>query len=121
MQFLSSDKNLRGTVNGPLNTTNLNFNHVSNVGYADRLNSTMGNGLSHNYHNSEFNWGDQLVLKKIVENNLVFANNHTPTHSNSPSWDIFGYNRLDKNVIGETPAVLGGKEEFAPEYLFSSY
>jgi hypothetical protein len=60
-------------------------------------------------------------LKKIVENNLVFANNHTPTHSNSPSWDIFGYNRLDKNVIGETPAVLGGKEEFAPEYLFSSY
>lgn len=52
---------------------------------------------------------------------LTLSNNHTPLYSNNPDWRNIGYDRVTKNSQGETPTVLGGKEELAPEYLFSPY
>lgn len=101
--------------------SNVGFNYGTNVEQVLRDNSLLGNGLHHNYLGSEFGWGSTSFLTKAIGTKLTLSNTHTPIYSSNPDWRNMGYDRVTKNSVSETPPVLGGKEELAPEYLFSPY
>ena len=121
MQFLSPDKNLRSTVNKSASSSNVSFNYDTNTGGVFNKNSLISSGLYDNYLGSESEWVDKSFIGKVVGTGLTFSNNHTPLSSNNPSWQNVGYDRIDFNSKNETPGILSGKEELAPEYLFSPY
>lgn len=121
MQFLSPDKNLRSIANKSLSASNINFNYDTNTGQMINKNSQISNGLYENYLGSEFDWVDKSSIQKVLSTPLTFSNTHTPLASNNPTWNSISYDRLDSHSKGETPSILSGKEELAPEYLFSPY
>jgi hypothetical protein len=61
------------------------------------------------------------MMSKFLGSALTLPNAHPPIYSNNPSWHNVGYDRVTSNSSSETPAILSGKEELAPEYLFSPY
>lgn len=99
----------------------MGFNYGTNVDRVFHENSSLGNSLYGNYSESEFGWGNNSILNRFMGTRLTLSNSHTPLYSNNPDWRNIGYDRVTKNSPGETPTVLGGKEELAPEYLFSPY
>jgi len=121
MQFLSPDKNLRSTVNKSASSSNISFNYDTNTGGIFNKNSLISSSLYDNYLGSESEWVDKSFMDKVLKTDLTFSNSHAPLPSNNPSWYNVGYDRVDANSKSETPSILSGKEELAPEYLFSPY
>ena len=121
LQFLSPDKNLRSTVNAPLNNSDIN------LGYTSNQNSMYGSILSLNsnsyttYTNSLNNWVDTNVLNSKSSYNLTLPLQHSPIYSNNPAWDGISYDKSSSFLSNDTPDILRGKEELAPSFIFNTY
>jgi hypothetical protein len=60
-------------------------------------------------------------LKKALKTKLVTNSLSNPIYSNNPSWVNLSYDKVDANSIGDTPVIMRGKEELAPDAVFSTY
>merc|ERR1712011_27250 len=73
------------------------------------------------YSTSLNEWGSDVNIKKSTSTNLTLTPNHTPMYSNNPNWSVIRTDKANKNTKSETPTIFRGKEELAPEYIFSTY
>jgi hypothetical protein len=47
--------------------------------------------------------------------------NRNPIQSTNPAWSGLSYDRVNAFSSSETPDILRGKEDMAPDYLFNTY
>jgi hypothetical protein len=62
-----------------------------------------------------------LVIKKTMSTNITYPLNQSPVNSSNIFWRNLSFNRKSPGLLSDTPSILRGKEELAPEYMFSSY
>jgi hypothetical protein len=49
------------------------------------------------------------------------SKSRAPVQSTNPDWASLGYDRVNEFSSSETPDILRGKEDTAPDYLFNTY
>jgi hypothetical protein len=115
------DKNIRNIPNlniASMNQDLLGYGSVSRVLRKDNLSSNFN---MTNFNSANMNWADKKCLSKVLSTNLTLPNNATAFFSNSSDWFFFNYDRVSRFVGLETPAMLKGREELTPDYIFNTY
>ena len=120
-QFLSGEKNLR-------DAPNFSFSNLSNdflgSGAASKVVTGGASSLSfalNTFSSSALNWPGQESTKNVLSSGLTLPHNSSPLFSNSTNWFPFNYDRAQKFVGLESPALLKGKEDLTPAHVFTSY
>ena len=121
MGFLSPDKNTRSTVTKSISSTSRDLSYNTAVSQILNLGMFMETNLFKIYTTSLNEWGSDVSIQKSTSTNLTLPTNHSPMYSNNPSWSAIYTDKANKNIKSETPAIFRGKEELAPDYIFSTY
>jgi hypothetical protein len=121
LQFLSPDKNLRYTVNKGVSSTNRDFDPSSNIASFVKQNNSLTSNINNSYGNSTNNWSNPNITSKILSTNTTFSSTYNPVASTSSLWNNISYDKLNNYSNGDVPTIMRGKEEVAPEHLFSAY
>jgi hypothetical protein len=119
LKFLSFEKNNRSTANQKLRTITQNFNTFSNV----ELNKTLSsNSNQYNvYLQGLNNWNNISSTQKLLSTSTMSSLTRNPIQTTNPAWNELGYDRTTAFSSSETPDILRGKEDMAPDYLFNTY
>jgi hypothetical protein len=121
LQFLNTDKNLRNTVNIKSNIINKNFLNSTNISDVQGGNFKLNSNIFNNYLSSTVDWTSGNIIDKISKINLTSSTGHNPIYSNNPTWRHKGYDRVTNKSATETPDIFRGKEDVAPNNLFTPF
>jgi hypothetical protein len=62
-----------------------------------------------------------LMVNKVTSFGSMSSKSRAPIQSTNPSWVGMSYDRVNEFSSSETPDILRGKEDMAPDYLFNTY
>ena len=116
---MSFEKNNRSIANQKLRTITQNFSTYSNI--ESHVNLAKNLDKHSLYLNTYSSWNSSPNLQKLLSTTLTTLPIRSGVMSTSPYWDTLDYDRASDLTSSETPDILRGKEDMAPDYLFSSY
>jgi hypothetical protein len=106
-----------------MNDSAFNSNFVDNsVGIYNNLDfDRLTSNLSTVYNSSVNYWNYNSLIKNNTTTGLNSRTTTSPLASNNVLPKISSFDRPTPTQEGETPAMLKGKEESAPGYIFDTY
>jgi hypothetical protein len=119
LKFLSFEKNNRSIANQKLRTITQNFNTSNNIESYNAF--TKGLDKHSIYHNIHSLSNSPLNIQQFLSTNLASLPTRNGISSTTPYWDTLDYDRSSAFNSSDTPDILRGKEDMAPDYLFNSY
>jgi len=81
----------------------------------------MVNAANNHYDIYSNNFDKTLSTQKLLLSNTTSSLNRNPIQSTTPVWDSLSYDRVNTFSSSDTPELLRGKEDMAPDYLFNTY
>lgn len=67
------------------------------------------------------NLSNVKTIESSLKSHRMFTSTYNPLSSQSTLWDSFKFDKLSKYSGDDTPALLRGKEDVTPEYIFDTY
>jgi hypothetical protein len=119
LKLLPAERNTRLLAKIDLYKTSPNLNNTQTRLMAFKnLNTSLENLFS----NSTGRWQNLDLASKMLNNNTLMPNAHSPVMSSNIKFYARSYDRFYKTKLkGHTPTILTGKEEMAPNHVFNSY
>jgi hypothetical protein len=114
LKFLSFEKNTRLVANKTAASI------TNDLAGNDKLRKVAPDAYSA-YLGSSMNWVDLGLLRKITTSTLSSSTNRNPLSTTNTTFKNLSYDRVNQFSSSETPEILRGKEEMAPDYLFNTY